>query len=118
MPKFNVLYILIVLSLITAGCAGIEPPSPQRVLRPLSDPPPFHLGDSKELIKDTLGEPDHINQLGGDEVGLIKEEWVYQAKSPKLIDREYMRNDLRLIFTGDTLTSYRSEEPQTAADKK
>jgi hypothetical protein len=92
------------------GCAEIEPPSPDRILAPWSGVPPVRLGESKDSVLDKWGEPDEIRQIGTDDIGLIKEEWIYYGRYPEVpVDYKYLSKDKRLIFTGESLTGYETE---------
>ena len=108
----------LVLSLFMLGCAEIQPPSPKQILTPWSGVAPVQLGESKESIIDNWGEPDEIIQLGADETGLIREEWIYHGRYPDIpIDKKYLSKTKQLIFTGDSLTGYTSEgEDDTAKE--
>ena len=104
---FRSLVFSLVLSIFLIGCAEIEPPSPERILAPWSGVPPVRLGESKDSVKDMWGEPDDIRQLGVDETGLIREEWIYHGRYPEVpVDYKYLSKTKRLIFTGESLTSY------------
>lgn len=106
------LILLCVLVCVTGGgCAGIEPPSPKRLMPPWNGPSPLHLGDSKDLVIDRWGEPDQIRQTGVDDVGLVQEEWIYDGKYPVLeLDAKILARSQSLIFTGNALTGYKPKE--------
>lgn len=107
-------YIIIlcfVVSIFGAGCAGIEPPSPERLIPPWNGASPLHLGDSKDFVLDKWGEPDAIIQIGVDDVGLIQEEWIYDGTYPVLeIEPKILTKSESLIFTGNALTGYKPKE--------
>jgi hypothetical protein len=91
------------------GCAEIEPPTPDKILAPWSGTPPVQLGESKDSVKDKWGEPDQVVQRGADEVGLLKEEWVYRGRYTDVpVDYKYLSKTKRLMFTGESLTGYKS----------
>lgn len=97
----------ILLSIFIIGCAEIEPPGPEKILAPWSGVSPVQLGESKDSVRSKWGEPDEIRQLGADELGLIREEWVYFGRYPEVpIDYKYLSKTKRLIFTGESLTGY------------
>lgn len=101
----------ILLSVFIIGCAEIVPPSPDKILAPWSGVTPVRLGESKDSVREKWGEPDEIRQLGADDVGLIKEEWVYRGRYPEVpVDYKYLSRTKRLIFTGESLTSYETGE--------
>jgi hypothetical protein len=93
---------------ILAGCAGLEAPTPERFVPPWSGASALHLGDSKDYVKDQWGEPEYINQIGVDEVGLVKEEWIYTGRKLPVIEIEpsMLVKGENLIFTGNALTGY------------
>lgn len=106
MVKLTVFCLL--LSMLIMGCAEIEPPSPKRILAPWSGVPPVRLGESKDSVRDKWGEPDEIRQLGADDVGLIKEEWIYRGRYPEVpVDYKYLSKTKSLTFTGESLTAYK-----------
>jgi hypothetical protein len=105
--KYNVI-ILILFALILTGCAGLEAPTPERFIPPWSGASALHLGDKKDYVISQWGEPEYINQLGVDEVGLVKEEWVYAGRKLPVIEIEpkMLVKGKNLIFTGNALTGY------------
>jgi len=106
-----VMILCIVVGIFTAGCAGIEPPSPNRLMPPWNGASPLHLGDSKDLVLDKWGEPDRIAQIGVDDVGLVQEEWIYDGTYPVLeIESKILAKSESLIFTGNALTGYKPKK--------
>lgn len=94
-----------------SGCAGIDPPGPDRILAPWAGTPAVRIGESKDSVRDKWGEPDEINGLGTDSVGLVKEEWVYFGRYPSIpVDRMYLSKTKRLMFTGNSVTGYEPKE--------
>lgn len=118
MSKLTALCLL--LSVLIIGCAEIEPPSPKQILAPWSGVPPVRLGETKDSVRDKWGEPDEIRQLGADDVGLIKEEWVYRGRYPDVpVDYKYLSKTKSLIFTGESLTAYEAGgEKEALPDKE
>ncbi|MFH1868020.1 MAG: hypothetical protein ABH843_03515 [Candidatus Omnitrophota bacterium] len=109
----------ICLSVVFIGCAEIEPPSPERILSPWSGVPPVRLGESKDSVRDSWGEPDDIRSLGTDETGLIKEEWTYRGRYPEIpVDYKYLSKPKRIIFTGESLTSYDADTDHGSPEKE
>lgn len=106
---FKLAAFFVLLSIFIIGCAEIEPPSPEKILAPWSGVPPVRLGESKSSVRDKWGEPDEVRPLGADDVGLVKEEWVYRGRYPEVpVDYKYLSKTKRLIFTGESLTGYES----------
>ena len=97
---------------LLAGCAGIESPSPQRVLPPWSGTQNLKIGMSKDKVLEEWGEPNERVDKGRDDVGLLIEEWIYYGEYP-LLNRKILSQGARLTFTGSSLTSFKAgEEPQ------
>jgi hypothetical protein len=111
--KYNII-ILILSALILTGCMGLEAPTPQRFVPPLSGASPLHLGASKDYVKSQWGDPEYINQIGVDEVGLVKEEWVYAGRKLPVIEIEpkMLVTSPNLIFTGSALTGYTKKDKE------
>jgi hypothetical protein len=106
-----IILLCFIISIFGNGCAGIEPPSPGRLIPPWDGASPLHLGDSKDFVLDKWGEPDEIIQIGVDDVGLIQEEWIYDGTYPVLeIESKILTRGESLIFTGNALTGYKPKE--------
>lgn len=103
---------LILISIMLAGCMGLEAPTPKRFIPPLSGASPLHLGASKDFVRSEWGDPEYINTLGVDEVGLVKEEWVYAGRKLPVIEIEpkMLVTSPNLIFTGNALTGYSKKD--------
>ncbi|MFH1645616.1 MAG: hypothetical protein ABIB11_04265, partial [Candidatus Omnitrophota bacterium] len=100
------------------GCAEITPPGPETILAPWKGVSPVRLGESKDAVLDKWGEPNNITILGSDDVGLVKEEWVYYGKYPSVfIDYQYLSKTKHLIFTGNSLTGYYVSDPKKDSEK-
>jgi hypothetical protein len=116
MFKFILLTFMVVL---TADCMEIEPPSPKEILAPWSGTPPVQLGESKDSVRDSWGDPDEIRQLGADDIGIKKEEWIYDGRSNHPLRSPYISSKtIHLIFTGDSLTAYEATGGSTKAEVK
>lgn len=103
-----VIILCLLISMFGIGCAGIDAPSPERLMPPWNSASSLHLGDSKDFVLDKWGEPDLIIQIGVDDVGLVQEEWVYRGTYPVLeIEAKILTRSESLIFTGDALTGYK-----------
>jgi len=117
MFKFSLL--AAVICLFISGCAEIEPPGPEKILAPWSGVSPVRLGETKDSVRDKWGEPDEIRTLGADDIGLAKEEWIYYARYPEIpIDLQNLSKSKYLIFTGTSLTGYRSSGESQPSDKE
>jgi len=104
---FKLFVVSLLLVFIFLGCAEIEPPSPKEILTPFSGMSPVTLGESKDSVRDKWGEPDEIELLGADDVGLVREAWIYHGRYEDVpVDYKYLSKSKRLIFTGESLTAY------------
>ena len=108
----NILIIIFITLPFLAGCAGIEPPSPGKVLPPWSGTQNLKIGMSKDRVLNAWGEPNEKADKGRDGVGLLIEEWIYYGEYP-IVNRKILSQGARLTFTGSSLTSFKTgEEPQ------
>lgn len=100
--------ILILLSFIISGCAEIEPPSPEEILRHPLGKGPLSIGMVKEEVVSIWGEPDVINQEDGiSRTGTVKEEWVYHARYSNIpLDAGYLSKTRHLNFDGNNLVRF------------
>jgi len=110
--KYKLVCFAILGIVLVAGCAGIEAPSPERFIPPLSGASPLHLGASKDYVTSQWGEPEAIIDRGNDEVGLSIEEWVYSGRKLPVIEIEpkVLVKGENLIFTGRSLTGYKPKD--------
>ncbi|UCH12146.1 MAG: hypothetical protein JSW18_04840 [Candidatus Omnitrophota bacterium] len=96
--------ILAILTFFLTGCAEIEPPGPDVLISPWSSMPNIRLGDTKEDVISRWGEPDEKNEIGVDELGVAKEEWVYYGRYPMVpVDYQYVSKTKYLYFEGNIL---------------
>jgi len=94
------------------GCAGIEPPSPDKILTHPFGTGPLRVGMTKDEVRKIWGEPDVVKSLreGAGINNAQQEEWIYNARVSNLpINYGYLSKSLRLSFDGDNLTSYKEE---------
>lgn len=102
--KIFYLSLIMVLIFSVSGCAEIEPPTPDVLISPWSSMPNIRLGDTKEDIISRWGEPDKINRIGVDELGVAKEEWVYHGRYPMVpVDYQYVSKTKYLYFEGNIM---------------
>ncbi|MFH0732923.1 MAG: hypothetical protein V2A72_08445 [Candidatus Omnitrophota bacterium] len=103
MKQFISVFIIMLISAI-AGCAEITPPSPEAIISPWSSMPNIRLGDTKEDVISRWGEPDEKNEIGVDELGVSKQEWVYYGRYPvAIVDYQYLSKTKYLYFEGNIL---------------
>ncbi|MDD5449254.1 MAG: hypothetical protein PHO42_01470 [Candidatus Omnitrophica bacterium] len=99
-------------AVISAGCAGIEPPSPDKILSHPLGMGPIDIGMAKAEVKEQWGEPDIIRNIGeSNDIGSTqKEEWVYYGRMRNLpVNYGYLAKSLHLYFDGNNLTSFKEE---------
>ena len=95
------------LSTFLIGCAEIEPPSPDQILRQPLGESPLRIGMTKARVRSFWGEPDIVRVLGADPQGMVKEEWVYRGRYPNLpINVDFLSETQRLLFDGDHLVKF------------
>jgi len=94
------------------GCAGIEPPSPERILSNPLGTGPIRVGMTKDEVIEVWGEPDLIGSLGEstDYGRTAKEKWTYHGRFTNLpVNYGYLSNPVYLYFDGNNLTNYEEE---------
>lgn len=103
--QYALVAVLLVLAL--GGCAEIEPPGPEEIMRQPLGQSPLKIGMSKEQVKSIWGQPDSIKTVGTDFQGIVKEEWVYSGRYPNLpINVDYLSESQHLIFDGNYLVQH------------
>ena len=114
MMSIRSIALILVMFILTAGCAGMEAPTPERFVPPWSGASALHLGDSKDYVRSQWGDPESINQIGIDEVGLPVEEWIYVGSKLPVIEIEpkMLAKGENLIFTGSALTGYKKKDSE------
>lgn len=70
------------------------------------------MGTTKAQVREEWGEPAGIVALGVDELGSIREEWIYHGWLPGLpFDHEYIARTKHLYFEGGNLVRWKEEAP-------
>lgn len=100
-------------SLFLSGCSEVKTPTIQEALtHPFGTGAPFSLGTKKAEIREAWGEPSSMIPHGIDELGNVREEWIYHGWLPGLpIDHEYIARTKHLFFEGDNLVNWKTEAP-------
>ena len=101
--------ILVGLALMSiAGCADvIKPTAHYAMTHPLDTGSMVSMGTSRDEVKEKWGEPDLIEKLGYDDMGLEKESWTYNAWFPKApLDYRHFSRDKKIYFTGGYVTGF------------
>lgn len=102
------------------GCADVKTPSAHYVLtHPLGTKSMVVPGTIKAEVIERWGDPDDIIDAGYDDMGIKKEEWVYEAWFPGTpLDYRHFSRRKKIYFTGDYVTSYEDIEDENEKDKK
>ena len=97
----------LVSTIFIMGCAAIQPPNPEEVLKHPLGTNALRLGMPKDEVESVWGKPDEVNFVEDKDIGKGgREEWVYYAKYSALmpVDAGYASKTKRLYFDGDNLT--------------
>jgi len=92
---------------IMAGCAGIEPPTPDDMVRQPLGESSLKVGMSKTEVESLWGKPDEIRTVEDKEKWKgSRELWVYRAQFGAIpVDVDYLSKTKKLYFDGDNLTN-------------
>ncbi len=96
------------------GCADVKTPTARYALtHPLSTKTMAVAGSSKGEILEKWGTPSRIIDMGGDETGVKKEAWVYDAwfRGAPLDFRHFSRRK-KIYFKGGYVVSYEDIEDE------
>ncbi len=107
-PEKTALFLSVLLVMtIIFGCAGIQPPMPDEILRKPLGTESIKIGMTKKEVEGLWGKPDETNYVEDKERWKgPREEWVYRGQYSALpIDAGYLSKTKRLYFDGDHLTS-------------
>jgi len=98
---------------VPAGCSEIKSPTMHEALtHPFGTGAPFTLGTTTEKVLRDWGPPASKVPQGVDELGNIREEWIYHGMLPGLpIDQEYISRTHHLYFEGGQLVRWKEEAP-------
>ncbi len=95
--------------MLSSGCAGIEPPNPQDIIRQPLGQDGLRPGMTKNEVIAIWGEPDTINKdITLEPSGKIREEWIYHARYEGIpVDKQYFSKTKYLYFDGNNLTDFK-----------
>ena len=100
------LFILALVCFNLIGCADIEVPKADRILKNPMGETYLQLGMTKEQVLDIYSEPTSKNVVVSSEWKGDREEWYYKARYGALVvGAGYLTEDLYLYFDGDNLTN-------------
>ncbi len=97
---------------LLAGCAGIEPPTPGKLLTHPLGTSPLHRGMSKDEVRGIWGEPDLVQEKGiAKSAGATpRQEWVYYSHASNLpINYANLSKAMRIYFDGNSVTDFKEE---------
>jgi len=101
---------------MVVGCAGcadfVSPTGHYAMTHPWNVGTPISRGTSKAEVLEKWGTPDSVIPHGVDELGIPREEWVYQARADLPIDYRYLSKTKRIMFSGEHVTGWRDEAAQ------
>ncbi len=99
------------------GCSEIKAPTANEALsHPFGTQAPFPRGTRKARVLQVWGDPAGIIPHGVDELGNVREEWIYKGWLPGLpIDYEYVSRTKHLFFDGENLVRWETEQPPAGA---
>jgi len=107
---------MLVLFGMVVGCVGctdfVSPTGRYAMTHPWNVGPPISRGTSKAEVLEKWGEPDSVIPLGVDELGISREEWVYQARADLPVDFRYLSQTKRIIFSGEYVTGWKDDAAQ------
>ena len=106
-------YIFLIMSILyLSGCADVKIPTAGYALtHPLSTESMVVPGTSKGEIIEKWGEPSDVIEAGFDDMGIKKEEWIYDAWFPNTpLDYRHFSRKKKIFFTGDYATGYEDIE--------
>ncbi|MBI4974558.1 MAG: hypothetical protein HZC19_01925 [Candidatus Omnitrophica bacterium] len=94
-------------SVILSGCAGIEPPNPDDVVRHPFGTEAVKVGMTKNEVESLWGKPDEISIVEDKEKWKgPREVWTYRAQASAIpVDAGYLSRTKKLYFDGDNLTN-------------
>ena len=95
-----------------AGCSDIQTPTAHEAMtHPFGTGAPFVRGTTKSEVVASWGKPKHVVPHGVDELGNLREEWIYEGWLPGLpIDHEYLSRTKHLFFEGEHLNRWETQE--------
>lgn len=98
---------VLILMMSCYGCAGIEPPTPDDVVRHPLGTESLKIGMSKEEVESLWGKPDEVTMAEDREKWKgTREVWIYRAQySAVPVDAGYLSKTKKLYFDGNNLTN-------------
>ena len=95
-----------VICVFTAGCADIQAPSTDQILKNPLGSGGLEIGMTKDRVISMYGEPDAKSTVQSREWNEPREEWFYGGRYSALpVNAGYLSQDLYLYFDGENLTN-------------
>lgn len=103
----GILFFIVSISLALSGCAGIEPPNPEDVVKHPLGTESVKIGMTKQEVESLWGKPDEVNIIEDKEKWQgPREVWTYRAQYGAIpVDAGYLSKTKKLYFDGDNLTN-------------
>lgn len=103
----GVLFFVMLASLALAGCAGIEPPNPEDVVKHPFGTEALKVGMTKQEVESLWGKPDEVSLVEDKEKWKgPREVWTYRAQYGAVpVDAGYLSKTKKLYFDGNNLTN-------------
>ncbi len=120
MKRFNIFILMSVLIFIS-GCAEVDIPTPQDVLKHPLGTESVKRGMSKDQVRDLWGEPDEATYEEIEKTGTVRsrEVWTYKGRYSALpVDAGYLSKTKYLYFDGNSLTTISDVELKKIEEKK
>ena len=107
----NILLCIMAISISLSGCAGIEPPNPEEVVKHPLGTEAVKIGMTKNEVESLWGKPDEIKTVEDKEKWRgSREVWVYRAQYGAVpVDAGYLSKTKKLYFDGNNLTNIGEE---------
>lgn len=105
----KVFFLFLIFSVFFAfGCETLPPPTPGKIISNPFGTTPLRVGMEKEEVVSLWGQPNEVLEKGQDELGTVKEDWIYYARYPAIpVDYNYLSKTKTLSFTGNNLISWK-----------
>lgn len=104
MRKFQFFFSLVITICLFAGCAEMDIPSPQKLVRNPIGAESVKIGMSKNQVLSIYNEPDFKSIVVSDVFSGEREEWFYKARIGVFpVNADYLSEDLYLYFDEGSL---------------
>lgn len=109
--RYGIILSTMVILTYFIGCAEIQPPTPEEVLKHPFGTTNLRVGMTKEQILAAWGSPDVKEYDETGKWGVAKEKWTYYGRYKSLpADVGYLSKTKCLYFDGNMLVKFEGEE--------